>query len=232
MIVSNFPVRLVGAAALACAASMAHAAFTLTTASGAGTAAAYVASFPAGTAALDSFDDLIINSDLGTASLNRAAGVFGYTVSTQTDLQTVQTNGIGGASLTVNGNTDSLTFSNFNWSVYNFGARFFLTDLTYGANAGLMTVRATDVNGLTQDLTFTQSVGSSTNAAVEPIFFKLASGVALQSVELIAPAVGANPNVFATVDNLVLQAVPLPSTWLMMLTGGAFVLRVASRRRV
>jgi hypothetical protein len=43
--------------------------------------------------------------------------------------------------------------------------------------------------------------------------------------------VGANPNVFATVDNVVLAPVPTPGAWLMMLSGGAVLLRLNARRR-
>jgi hypothetical protein len=226
MNVSSLPIRLFGAVVISCAATASHAAFTLTTASGVGTAAAYGAALAAGngsaglgvieTGSVDSLDDLIINSNLNTTSLARSAGPVGYTVSTQTNLWTVQTSGIGGSSLTVDGNADTLLFNNFNWSVYDFGARFFLTDELTNTVAGTMKVRATDVNGFSQDLTFSQTTSGS---PTEPIFFKLGSTVALQSVELIAPAVGANPLVFATVDNVVVGAVPLPAAGWLLISG-------------
>jgi hypothetical protein len=136
----------------------------------------------------------------------------------------------------VESNTDTLTFSNFGGAgldgIYNFGASFYLSELNASnAVAGSMSVKATDTAGFVQTFTFAQ--GSS--GSVATLYFTLASTAALQSVELIAPivAVGTNPNVFATVDNVVL-AVPEPASGLLLLAGlGALgALRVVQRRRV
>jgi hypothetical protein len=224
----SLSLRGVAVAAALCAAGAANAAFTFATLTGAGTAATFATNV---SGKVDSFNDLIINSDLGTSSLTRSAGPIGYMVSTESNLYTVQTNGIGGASLTVNGNTDTLTFGSFQADVRAFGVRFFLTDLTYGANAGTMKVVATDNLGATQSFTYSQTVNNSTSGPTEPVFLSLKSTIGLQSVQLFPPAVGANPNVFATVDNLVLSAVPEPGTWMMMLVGCAAMLRTAARRR-
>lgn len=213
---SSFPIRLLGAALLACSVGSAHATFTFSTTSASNAAATYAASFGS-TGYIDTYSDLTINQDLATASLNRNAGNFSYTVSTETNLFTVQSPGIGGPALSVNGNTDTLTLSNFNLATYNLGARFYVSELT--ANnvvSGVMKVRATDADGLTQDFTFSQSA----NSGNEPnLFFQLGSTVALQSVQLIPPIVGANPEVFATVDNVVVSAVPLPAAGWLLISG-------------
>jgi len=224
--------RVLAVAALSCAVSTAHASFSFSTLSGANTAATFAASV---NGSIDTFNDLIINSDLGTASLNRAAGTIGYSVSTETNLYTVQANGIGGSALTVDGNTDTLTFANFSSPVVAFGVRFFLSELTAGnAVAGRMTVSVTDVNGLSQNYTYNQTVSAGSSGPVEPTFLRLTSTVALSSVTLVPPTPpvfpAGNPNVFATADNLVLAAVPEPSTWVMLLLGIAAMIRVACRR--
>ena len=231
MIASSFPARLIGAAVLSCAVSAAHATFTFSTLAGAGNAATFAASVGGG---IDTFSDLTINSDLGVASLARStagASSIGYKVSTQSDLFTVQTSGIGGPALTVAGNADTLTFGSFTSPVFAFGLHFYLTDLTPSAvGGGSMTVKATDIGGSTQSFTFNQSSFSSNSQQYLPLLVTLFSSTPLNFVQVIPPGVGANPDVFATVDNVVL-AVPEESTWLMMLAGGAFVIRRVARRR-
>jgi hypothetical protein len=245
MTVLKTAVRLAAVATLTIAGSVAHAAYTFTTTAVAGSptniggslvnaaAIAYQASL-VNASGIDSFGDLTIDplTSLGT-SLARTAGPIGYTASTTTGLYAIQSPGIGGPSLSVDGNADILKFDTFSTGVYNFGARFYLSELNASnVVGGVMTVRATDINGLLQNFTFTQSaVASGLNATEPTLYFRLGSDVALQSVELIAPAVGANPLVFVTADNVVLGTVPLPSTWLMMLAGSGALLRLASRRR-
>jgi hypothetical protein len=236
MNVSNFAVRLAAAAALSCAVSAAHAAFTFATVATGGDSNAAAQTYAASvTGARDSFGDLTINdpTPLGI-SLNRTVypGPVTYTLSTQSNLYSVQSPGIGGPAVTVENNTDSLTFSNFGGigpqGVLNFGASFYLSELNAAnAVAGSMSVKATDTNGLVQTFTFAQ--GSSSNVAT--LYFTLASSVALQSVELIAPTPLSNSLVFATVDNVVLAPVPTPGSWLLMLSGGAVMLRLSQRRR-
>lgn len=218
MSITKFPLRLIGAAVLSLGVTAAHAALSLTTATGANTATAYLTSLTGSgyTGGIDSFNDLIINDPALGTSLTRTAGPVGYTVSTETNLYAVQANGIGGPALSVDANTDTLTFSGFSTPVYAFGARFFLSDLSYGVNSGLMTVTATEIGGTAQTFTFNQTVSSSTSGATEPVFFKLGSTLGLQSVQLIAPAPGSNPLVFATADTVVM-AVPEPgAVWLML----------------
>jgi hypothetical protein len=48
---------------------------------------------------------------------------------------------------------------------------------------------------------------------------------------IVVSDVVANTDSYVTADNVVLGAVPEASTWLMMLAGGAAVLRLGARRR-
>lgn len=238
MNLSSFPVRLMGAIALTCAASASHAALSFGTFSGTNTASAFLSTLGTPSKGLDSFNDLTINTALGVASLNRSVttlaipgvttGPIGYRVSTETQLYTAQANGIGGAVLSVELNSDTLTFdqfsSPFSGPVYAFGARFFMDDGTYGVNAAQMTVRATEIGGFTQDFTYRQTVFTSTSGATEPLFFRLGSTVGLQSVQLIGPVpnnfdAGGNPLLFASVDNVVVGAVPLPAAGWLLISG-------------
>jgi hypothetical protein len=65
------------------------------------------------------------------------------------------------------------------------------------------------------------------NAKAEPVFFRLGSTVALQSVQLIAPVIAVdaegnpltNPLVFGTADNVVVGAVPLPAAGWLLISG-------------
>jgi hypothetical protein len=223
---SSLSARLIGAAVLTLAASAANASYVFTTVTTGGDSNAAAQTYASSVSgARDAFSDLTINdpTPLGTAGvLNRTVypGPATYTLSTQTNLYSVQSPGIGGPAVQVENNTDSLTFSNFGGvgpeGIRNFGASFYLSELNASnAVAGTMSVKATDTAGLIQ--TFTLAQGSSGNIAT--LYFKLASTVALQSVELIAPTVGSNPNVFATVDNVVVGAVPLPAAGWLLISG-------------
>ena len=229
MNISNFPIRLIGAAVLTLAASAAHATFTFGTIATGGNSNATAASYAASVSgARDAFNDLTIDTDLGVASLNRLAypGPASYTLTTQGNLFVVQSPGIGGPAISVLLPSDSLLFNNFGGinptqGIRNFGASVYLSELTAGnAVAGTFSAKATDVNGLVQTYAFAQ--GSSGGAAT--LYFTLASTVALQSIEFIAPVSSS----FATVDNVVVGAVPLPAAgWLLMssLGGMAFFKR-------
>ena len=221
----GFPIRLISAAALLCAFGSAHASFTFTTISTGGNSATTAQTYAVSVSgARDSFGDLTINdpTPLGTTGvLSRSVfpGPVTYDLSTQVNLYSVQSPGIGGPAVSVEGNTESLTFSNFGGinlvdGIRNFGASFYLSELG-AANGvgGTMSVKATDVNNFTQTFTYAQT------GAVPSLYFRLGSTVALQSVELIAPVVGSNPNVFATVDNVVVGAVPLPAAAWLLISG-------------
>lgn len=226
MNISSFPIRLIGAAALMCALGSARASFTFTTVPTGGnsttTAQTYAASV---SGARDAFGDLTINdpTPLGTAGvLSRTVypGPVTYDLSTQFNLYAVQSPGIGGPAVQAENNTDSLIFSNFGGinpveGIRNFGASFYLSELSASNGvAGTMSVKATDVNNLTQTFTFNQT------GTVPSLYFRLGSTVALQSVELIAPVITTgNPNVFATVDNVVVGAVPLPAAAWLLISG-------------
>jgi hypothetical protein len=101
-----------------------------------------------------------------------------------------------------------------------------MSDLNAGNAAALsgssppsytLTVRATEVGGGPTDFTFSQNSSNGGPTA----YFTLASTVGLQSVQLIGTAANTftNPLVFATVDNVVLGAVPVPASGVLMLGG-------------
>jgi hypothetical protein len=227
-------VRQLAIIASLCATGAAHSAFTLTTLPTSGDSNAAALTYSASVNGVrDSFSDLTINdpAPLGTAgALNRAVSSLSYTLSTQTNLYSVQSPVIGGPAVSVENNVDSMAFSDLLISgngVFNFGASFYLSELTASnAVAGTMSVKATDVSNNVQTFTFAQGVSSN----APTLYFRLASTVALQSVELIAPAVGANPLVFATVDNVV-ASVPEPETYAILLAGLGTIGAVVRRRK-
>jgi hypothetical protein len=227
-------VRQLAIAAALCATGAAHATFTLSTVATSGDSSAAALTYSASVnGARDSFSDLTINdpTPLGNAgTLNRTVLPLSYTLSTQTNLYSLQSPVIGGPAVSVENNTDSLTFSNLligGNAVFNFGASFYLSELTANnAVAGTMSVKATDISNYVQTFTFAQ--GASSNAPT--LYFTLASTVALQSVELIAPVVGANPLVFATVDNVV-ASVPEPETYALLLAGLGTIGATVKRRK-
>jgi hypothetical protein len=199
------------AAALLCTAGLAHADITASTS---------LASFLAATGGgnTDNFADLTINTGLGTNTLSRAAGSFGYTASTQTEFFVVPV--ASAIALSTGTYSDTISFAGFTGSVRALGANFYGTNVLGEVAGGALTVVATDINGLvmTQSLT-----GGSASG-----FLGFISDAPLASVVLSMTT--SNTNVWATVDNVVLSAVPEAGTWLMALLGGAAVLRIVRRR--
>jgi len=199
------------AAALLCIAGTAHADITTSTS---------LASFLAATGggSTDSFADLTINSSLGTNTLARTAGGFGYTASTQTEFFVVPV--ASAVALSTGTFSDTVSFAGFTSPVRALGANFYGTNILGEVAAGGLTVVATDINGLVKTQTL---AGNSASG-----FLGFISDVPLVSVVLSMTT--PNTSVWATVDNVVLSAVPEASTWLMALLGGAAVLRIVRRR--
>ena len=203
--------RLAAAAALLCAAGAAQAGITALTS---------LASFQAasGGASTDAFSDLVINSALGATTLPRNAGAFGYTLITQTDFYVVPV--ASAVALSTATFSDTITVGGFASPVRAVGANFYGTNILGEVASGALTVVATDINGLVKTQTL---AGNSASG-----FLGFISDVPLVSVVLSMTT--PNTSVWATVDNVVLSAVPEASTWLMALLGGAAVLRIVRRR--
>lgn len=166
-------------------------------------------------ATVDGFTDLTINSDLGVATLARS----GYSVSTQTDLFVVPV--ASAIALSTGVFNDTLTLGSFTSPLLAVGANFYGTNVLGEVTSGALSVTATDANGLTR----TVSVGGGSASG----FLGFVSDVPLVSV--IVGMTTPNTNVYASLDNVSISAVPEPGPWLMLLAGGAVMLRGAARRR-
>jgi hypothetical protein len=212
-----FPLRQLALAAVLCAAGAANATITFVTS----------AANPAFAAAsTDTFSDLPINSDLQTLSLSRKAGNFRYTLgttfndATYSDLFTVPVAGTDGVS--TGWYTDSLIFTILSPSVLAFGGNFYGTNILGETSAGALTITVTDIAGTTRTQAIAGGSASAFSGFISDVPLRLAV------VSITTP----NTNVWATVDNVALSAVPEPSTWAMMLlAGGAAALRIGARRR-
>jgi hypothetical protein len=206
MTATALPVRLAALVALLGASAAAQATITTFT---------NQASFVALTSAtVDGFADLTINTALGATSLART----GYSVTTETDLYVVP---VASAIALSTGNfSDTLTLGSFSSPLLAVGGNFYGTNILGEVAGGALTVVATDINGLTRSVSVTGGSASG--------FLGFVSDVPLVSV-VVGMSV-ANTDRFASLDNVSISAVPEASTWLLMLAGGAAVLRAASRR--
>jgi hypothetical protein len=243
----SLPTRLIGAVALTCAASAAHAAFSFGTistpnANPQSTAQAFLAT-QIQPGAIDTFSDLDISNTAQGTSLSRSifpsgsSTPFSYTWSTQTQLYSVPTPVYGtGPALSVELPADTMTLDIANTApqVFSFGASVYLSNFdgaaaVGGTGATLLKVVATDVLNASQTFTFAQAV----SAGVPNLYLTLGSSVALKSIQFIAPlSVGGaalNQSLYMTVDNVV-TAVPEPSSVLMMMAGLGGLAMVARRR--
>lgn len=217
--------RAAALAALACTAGAAQATITVSTSLSSFTTAA------GGVVSTDSFSDLTINQSLNTLTTSRTVGSLGYDLSSS-NLTTDAVNAPSGlfvvpvasaVAVSTQFYTDTLTFSNFVNPVKAVGANVYGTNVLGELGTLALTIKATDINGLTLTTT---SAGSSTSG-----FVGFVSDVALASV--VISATTANTDRWVTVDNVTLAAAPVPepSSWLLMLAGGAAVLSLAKRRR-
>jgi len=201
------------AAALFCAAAAAHAEI------GTVTSLAAFQSAAGGAISTDTFADLSINSALGTGTLVRTVGAFGYTASTQTEFFVVPV--ASAVALSTGFFSDTISFAGFTNPVRAIGANFYGTNVQGEVASGALTVVATDINGATR----TQSLSGGSASG----FLGFVSDVPLLSV--VVSMSSPNTNIWASVDNVALSAVPEAGSWLMALLGGAAVLRVVGRRR-
>lgn len=205
------PARRLAAAALLCAAGVAHADITALTSLAAFQSAS-------GGASTDSFADLTINTNLGATTVTRQAGAFDYTLTTQTDFFVVPV--ASAIALSTGTYSDSISLGSFSSPVRAVGANFYGTNVLGEVTAGALTVVATDINGLVKSQTLTGGSASG--------FLGFISDVPLASV--VVSMSTPNTNVWATLDNVSVSAVPEAGTWLMAMLGGVAVLRFARRR--
>ena len=204
------------AAATLCTAGAAQATITFVTSAGA-------QPFP--TATRDAFSDLALNSAQGL-SLLRSAGDFRYILSssytdpTNSSLSVVPAAGTGAVS--TGWYADSLVFTLLA-PTYAWGGNFFGTNMLGEVASGALTLTVTDAQGTTRS----QSIAGNSLTA----FNGIVSDVPLRLVTLsmTAPAT----SVFASADNILLSAVPVPEpgSWALMLAGGAMMLSLSRRRR-
>jgi hypothetical protein len=223
MTASRFSVRLIAAAALACAASSSHAIIVVSKSLSAFTAAT------SGTSSTDTFSDKTINLTYTggdaytptpvTTAAPRTTGPYGYTLNTQTDIYVVPVASF--IALSSGAYNDTFTFNTFTTPILAFGGNFYRTNILGEVTAGAVTLVATNEAG--DSVTTTLSGNSLTG------FAGFLSDSALTSI--VVSDVVANTDSYVTADNVVLGAVPEASTWLMMLAGGAAVLRLGARRR-
>src|SRR5215471_7540451 len=209
MTICRHPLRQIAAAALLVAASVSQAGISTSSAPN----IASFASLVGGT--IDTFSDLEINSDLGTTSLNRTAGSFAYSATTQTGFFVVPA--AGTVALSTGTFSDTITFGSFGPAVYAFGGNFFGTNVLGELASGALTITATDINGL--------SLSSALPGNSLTGFLGFLSDVPLASVTLAMTS--PNTNVYASIDNIV-AAVPEPASWALLL-GGLVALRTGMR---
>lgn len=217
--------RVAALATLACAAGAAQATITVSTTAASFTTAA------GGVVSTDSFSDLTINTSLNALTTARSAGSLGYSLSSS-NLSTDTDNFPSGLyvapvasakAITTQWYADTLTLGSFATPVKAVGANLYGTNILGELSTLALTIKATDVNGLTFTTT---TPGSATSG-----FVGLVSDVALASV--VISATTPNTNGYVTLDNVMLAAAPVPepASWLLMLAGGAAVLSLAKRRR-
>lgn len=217
--------RGVALAALACAAGAAQATITVSTSLAGFTTAA------GGTVSTDSFSNLTINQSLNTLTTSRTAGALGYALSSSS-LSTDTVNSpsglyvapvAGNIAITTQWYADTLTLNNFASPVKAVGANVFGTNILGELATLALTIKATDVNGLTLTTT---SAGSSISG-----FVGFVSDVPLAS--FVVSATAPSTDRYVTLDNVVLAAAPVPepASWLLMLVGAAAVLSLGKRRR-
>jgi len=200
------------AAALGAVSRASHAALTAFTPS-AGFAAAPLAS------ATDAFNLLPI--DFIASPSNRTIGPYSYVASASGGLF-----GAGSAAnpwLSTNLSGATLTFGSFGGGVSAIGGSFFGSDIAGAFLAGQnLTLTAMDSVGAS----LTQTINNS----IQTSFLGFASTGTLVSLAVSI----ANPNAFASVDNLVLAQtapIPEPETYAMLLAGLATLAIVGRRRR-
>lgn len=202
---------IAAAAVLLAAAASAHA--TLTTFTNAATFVSLTG------ASVDDFSDLTINADLGTATLPRTVGAYGYSVLTETGLYTVPV--ASALALSTGVFSDTLTIASFSSPVLAVGLNAYATNILGEVTGGALTVLATDINGLTRSISL--AGGSASGFAG----FVSDTPIASLKLSMTTP----NTNAYASLDNVAISAVPEPGPWLMLLAGGGVMLRAASRRR-
>jgi hypothetical protein len=215
-------VPLIGACFALLYANAAHATIIVHT-----TQSSYLAAISA--PGVDTYDDLDPTDTLSTPQ-TRTAGPYGYTASAGPLFSFFPAGTLGGdVWLTVDENTDTITFDGFSSGVRGVGGYFFRTD-----SNGLVSATPATIN-----VTATDASGTVAQGLVNPAvttFLGFVSDGNLSNVKVFVGTAGVgSPDVWPTVNNLTLGAavasVPVPQTYVSLLMGLAMLSLTVRRNK-
>lgn len=145
-------------------------------------AAAYQASLPGSSSAIDGFEDLTPDGNLLLGPLLRGQGAQSYRVSSTADANGDGLNelfllsSLGSSTLSTNFFGSDLVFDLLGSGVRGVGGLFFLTDIDGGVRSGTVSLRITDVQGGISDFVL--------NSGLAPRFVGFVSELDIASLQL------------------------------------------------
>jgi hypothetical protein len=172
------------------------------------------------TSGTDTFQGFSVSGSTA-GPINRSAGSFSYSANTDPGEIFYGAGTTENPSLSTNTANDSILFNLADSGANAFGGNFFGSDMNGALVIGDMTISVTDANGTT-----TRTVMGVTSSSFLG-FVSSTGAITAATVLAIQPLTGF---MWPTVDNLVLAAVPEPSTYAMLLAGLGLVGFMARRR--